>query len=94
MAHRAKAKEKPRVKHPVRAAPSAEALVRVGRRNVVLFAVSLAVIIVGFVALALGSTTLAPILLVAGYLVGIPWAILARDPQNASRQVPGPSAEA
>jgi O-antigen ligase len=53
--------------------------IRIGSRSKRLFVVAVAVIVLGFIALALGSTTLAPILLVAGYLVLLPWAIIARD---------------
>lgn len=49
-----------------------------GRANYVLMGVSLAVIVVGFVALGRGSITLAPILLVLGYLVLVPVALLKR----------------
>jgi hypothetical protein len=48
------------------------------RGNYVLLGVSLAVIAVGFVFLAGGSITLAPILLVLGYAVLVPVAILYR----------------
>ncbi len=56
-----------------------------GRKNYILFGVALAVIIVGYICLGYGddpnhavTLTLAPILLVAGYLI-IPFAIMARD---------------
>jgi hypothetical protein len=49
------------------------------RKNWTLFGVALGVIVAGYIALALGSITLAPLLLVAGYCVLIPWAILARE---------------
>lgn len=51
--------------------------VRVGRRNVLLFGLAIAVIILGFGTLAMGSTALSAILLVVGYLVLVPWAIVA-----------------
>lgn len=44
-----------------------------------MFGVALAVIIVGFISLAQGSITLAPLLLVVGYCVLMPIAILIRD---------------
>jgi hypothetical protein len=53
--------------------------VRLGRRNIVILAISGGVILLGFIALALDSTTLAPLLLVLGFLVGIPWGIMARE---------------
>lgn len=49
-----------------------------GRRNYILFGVAALIILAGYVALARGSITLAPILLLVGYLVVIPWAILAK----------------
>jgi hypothetical protein len=49
-----------------------------GRRNYILFGVAALIIVAGYVALARGSLTLAPILLLVGYLVVIPWAILAK----------------
>ncbi len=48
------------------------------RKNYVLFGVALAVIALGFVLLSQNDITLAPILLVAGYLVLVPLAILKR----------------
>ena len=53
--------------------------VRLTRKNWILFGVALAVIVLGFILLRSGSITLAPILLVAGYCVLIPWAIMARE---------------
>jgi hypothetical protein len=49
-----------------------------GRKNYLLFGIGALVIVAGYVALAGGSITLAPILLLLGYLVVIPWAILAK----------------
>lgn len=46
------------------------------RRNYVLFAVAMAVIIIGWLALARGSITFAPFTLVVGYCVLVPAAIL------------------
>ena len=48
------------------------------RKNYVLLGASLAVIALGFVLLGQGSITLAPILLVVGYLVLVPIAIMKR----------------
>ena len=53
--------------------------VRLTRKNWILFGVALLVIVIGFIALRSGSITLAPLLLVAGYCVLIPWAIMARE---------------
>ncbi len=47
-------------------------------RSIILFAVAILMIVVGFWTLARGSMTLAPVLLVAGYCVVVPFAIMAR----------------
>jgi len=60
----------------VAAPPSAE--LPFGRKNYLLFGVGAVVIVAGYVALARGSITLAPILLLTGYLVVIPWAIVTK----------------
>jgi hypothetical protein len=49
-----------------------------GKKNYVLFGVAALVIVAGYIALSKGSITLAPILLLLGYLVLIPVAILAK----------------
>jgi hypothetical protein len=49
-----------------------------GRKNYILFGTAAVVILAGYVALSQGSITLAPILLLLGYLVLIPWGILAK----------------
>ncbi len=49
-----------------------------GKKNYALFGVAALVIIAGYIALSKGSITLAPILLLLGYLVLIPVAILAK----------------
>lgn len=61
-----------------------------GRKNYILFGVALIVIIAGYICLGYGddpndpiTLTLAPILLVVGYLT-IPFAIMARDKTAAS----------
>lgn len=48
------------------------------RKNYVIFGIAALVILAGYVALSRGSITLAPILLLLGYLVLIPWGILAK----------------
>ena len=48
------------------------------KKNYYLFLAALLVIVIGYVALSQGSITLAPILLVLGYCVIIPVAILYR----------------
>lgn len=50
-----------------------------GRINYYLMALGLAFIVIGYIALAGGSITLAPILLVVGYCVILPVAILIKD---------------
>jgi uncharacterized membrane protein HdeD (DUF308 family) len=50
-----------------------------GKRNYLVFALALVAIIIGYVALGQGSITLAPILLVLGYCVLIPIALLIKD---------------
>jgi hypothetical protein len=49
-----------------------------GRKNYLLFGLGALLIVAGYVALSKGSITLAPILLLLGYLVVIPLAILAK----------------
>lgn len=53
------------------------------RKNYYLLMAGLAVIILGFVSLGMGSITLAPILLVLGYCVIVPVAILYRGSESA-----------
>lgn len=48
-----------------------------GKKNFMFFGIGALVIIIGFIALAAGDITIAPILLVVGYCVLIPIAILA-----------------
>ncbi len=54
------------------------------KKNYYLLMAGLAVIILGFVSLGMGSITLAPILLVLGYCVIVPVAILYRGSESAS----------
>jgi hypothetical protein len=56
------------------------------RKNYYLFLAGLATIVIGYIALAQGSITLAPILLVLGYCVIVPVAILYRDRSSAGTQ--------
>jgi hypothetical protein len=49
-----------------------------GPKNYLVFALALVVIVIGYVTLGYGSMTLAPILLVLGYCVLIPVAIVVR----------------
>jgi hypothetical protein len=69
-------------RRPSRPAPRpvtpAGATLAFGPVNYALFAAAAAAIVVGYVLLARGSITLAPILLVLGYVVLLPAAILVR----------------
>jgi len=49
-----------------------------GKKNYILFTLAAVTILAGYIALSRGSITLAPILLLTGYLVLIPWGILAK----------------
>ncbi|MBU8934107.1 MAG: DUF3098 domain-containing protein [candidate division Zixibacteria bacterium] len=51
-----------------------------GTRNYIVFAIALAVIILGYITLGQGSITLSPLLLVIGYCVLIPIALIIKDP--------------
>jgi hypothetical protein len=46
------------------------------QKNLILFVVALIVIVIGHVSLGMGSITLAPILLVLGYCILVPLAII------------------
>jgi len=52
--------------------PDSPARLRFGRRNAVLLGAALTCLAVGYLLLSKGETTLAPILLVAGYCVLFP----------------------
>lgn len=62
------------------------------RKNYIIGAIAVAVMIVGFILLGQGDTTASPVLLVLAYLVLVPWAILARDKQKAAAE-PGAGKE-
>ncbi|TET20804.1 MAG: hypothetical protein E3J78_04555 [Candidatus Cloacimonadota bacterium] len=49
-----------------------------GRKNYFLFAAAILIIAVGYLTLSKGSMTLAPILLVLGYVILIPIAIIIK----------------
>ncbi|UCE25699.1 MAG: hypothetical protein JSU74_06555 [Candidatus Zixiibacteriota bacterium] len=58
-----------------------------GKKNYLIFAAAMLVIIIGFITLAKGSITLAPILLVIGYCVLLPIALIIKDkPEEDSPQ--------
>jgi hypothetical protein len=73
--------QKRRAKRPAGPRPTEPASVEIpfGRTNYIIFAAAAAVIVAGYIALSRGSITLAPILLLLGYLVLIPWGIMARS---------------
>ncbi|RKX20129.1 MAG: hypothetical protein DRP35_06540 [Candidatus Zixiibacteriota bacterium] len=54
-----------------------------GTKNYIVFAISVIVIAVGYILLGQGSITMAPILLVIGYCVLIPMALIIRDNKNS-----------
>ena len=55
-----------------------------GPLNSVLLTLGVAVLVVGYVALSRGSTTLAPVLLVLGYCGLVPASLLLRGRKDAS----------
>lgn len=61
-----------------------------GTRNYIIFGVGLVIIIIGYILLAQGSITAAPLLLVLGYCVIMPAAILVRDPSRKRQSVAPP----
>ncbi len=81
---------KPAKKSQPAAKPAAKetAIVPFGKKNYLWFVIGLAAIITGFIFLALGDTVIAPILLVAGYCVFIPVAILiGGDKEGGPEQI-------
>jgi hypothetical protein len=56
--------------------PNAE--IPFGKKSYILFGIAALVIVAGYITLSRGSITIAPILLLTGYLVLIPWGILAK----------------
>ena len=50
-----------------------------GKKNYISFAISVIVILIGFFLLSTGDETLAPILLVFGYLILIPISLMIKD---------------
>ena len=77
MAEKDKRKVKPQVKPTTKAYKAKDkSILPFTGKNYVLFAIGLFVIVLGYVTLGYGSITLAPILLVLGYCVIIPIAII------------------
>ena len=56
-----------------------------GKKNWIVLGAGLVSIILGFITLASGSITLAPILLVLGYCVLIPVGIMIKDKPNGAQ---------
>ena len=52
--------------------------VKLSKRNSLFFGIGLILIVIGFILLATGDIIISPILLVAGYLVFFPLAILSK----------------
>lgn len=59
-----------------------------GRKNYLLFAFGILVIVVGYIFLGYGSITAAPIMLVLGYCVIIPLSIIVRDKKEEKSEKP------
>jgi hypothetical protein len=57
------------------------------KRNFLILGIGLAIIILGFIFLASGDITVAPILLVVGYCIVIPLGILLPNPKTETDQV-------
>jgi multidrug efflux pump subunit AcrB len=60
-----------------------------GMKNYLIFAAALVVIVIGYITLGNGSMTLAPALLVLGYCVLIPVAIMIKDKPDVSSDTDG-----
>lgn len=62
-----------------------------GKKNYVVFAFAMITIIIGFISLSRGSITLAPILLVIGYCVLLPIALIIKgrpEKEESAQQEP------
>ena len=79
-ADKARSREVARSKPTTKLAPGHDVIQgpQFTRKNYLLLGVATATIALGFITLARGSMTLAPALIVAGYLVLVPLAILKR----------------
>jgi len=78
MASASEVRRKARKGVPARVERSSGVDLPFGRKNYILFGLAAVVILAGYISLSRGSITLAPILLLTGYLVLIPWGILAK----------------
>lgn len=71
-------RKRPRRAATAKASEQAEPEIPFGVKNYVIFGVAALVILAGYLALSKGSITLAPILLLVGYMILVPWGILAK----------------
>ena len=62
-----------------------EAHIPWGRRNFAILGAGAGAVALGFILLAVGDKVLAPILIVGGYLVLIPWGILVASRKGPAR---------
>jgi len=76
---------KPAKKTRAAAAAKKPAVLPFGKKNYMAFVIGLVVIVAGFIFLAAGDIVFAPILLVAGYCVIIPVAILIGGKEETAR---------
>ncbi len=87
MAKEDKQRIKPQVKPTAKGHKAdAKSVLPFTKKNYLLFAVGLAVIVLGYITLGYGSITLAPILLVLGYCVIIPVAIIINGKKDKSKE--------
>lgn len=84
-----KTKEKPKgpIRKPV-TKPKPE--LPFGKRNYTWFGIGIVTIVIGYISLAMGSITLAPILLVAGYCVIIPISIIMSGEKKKKEETAQP----
>jgi len=80
-----KIKEKPK-----KVPPKPKVELPFGRRNYTWFGIGILAIVVGYIFLSMGSLTLAPILLVAGYCVIIPISIIISGEKKKKVEKTGP----
>jgi ABC-type bacteriocin/lantibiotic exporter with double-glycine peptidase domain len=99
MANEDKRKMKPQVKPAAKGYKAeAKSILPFTKKNYLWFAVGLAMIVLGYITLGYGSITLAPILLVLGYCVIIPVAIIIngrkeKPKEPARKEAEMPSSE-
>lgn len=86
--------EKTKAKQSVKPKPTVKQALPFGKRNYVWFGIALASIIIGYIFLGTGDITIAPILLVLGYCVLVPVAILLPPEKKAKALVQADKTEA